>query len=93
MWKDQSHLNSKNPCCSRAVPSDVIHKYHMEYHSMTGISLQVEHETFASPLLRVATTAIKSKRVIMETRIVWVGWNFLGIDGMDVDGTAYVNGS
>lgn len=34
---------------------------------------------------RFAMTAIR------RSRVVWTGWNLLGIDEMDVDGTAYVN--
>ncbi|KAG8942155.1 hypothetical protein FRC04_003845 [Tulasnella sp. 424] len=85
--EEHNHLNYQEfALCSRGVPFDMIHKYRMQYDSTRGISLQAEHQFSASVFLRFATTAIR------RTRTVWVGWNLLGIDEMDVDGTAYVNG-
>ncbi|KAG8991103.1 hypothetical protein FRB90_001463 [Tulasnella sp. 427] len=84
--EEHRHLNYQEfALCSRGVPFDMIHKYRMAYDPTRGISLQVEHQYSATSFLRFATTAIR------RTRTVWVGWNLLGIDEMDVDGTAYVN--
>lgn len=84
--EEHNHLNYQEfALCSRGVPFDMIHKYRMQYDSTRGMSLQLEHQFSASSFLRFATTAIR------RSRTVWVGWNLLGIDEMDVDGTAYVN--